>query len=215
MTSGDYGLLTCFCGGLNTQYGLSTMLRYEFYNPNTGGKDQLCRGWFKSKVEVQTLLIVSALSVVAINYFLAWFLRLLAQFERYDSKAKQKRSLTLKLFLSQLVNTAFLVLAINANLDYFYGSGNDIDPQEQRLFSPLLKAFKGDFDDFSEGWYRTVGTAIITTMLINLAIPHVSVLVAFCWQANNKCADRNCSYNKAITNKTTQKVRGYSTHLVH
>jgi hypothetical protein len=49
-------------------------------------------------------------------------LRSVSAFERRTTRTEAVAWLMLKLFIAQLINTAFLVIIINANLTYFYGS---------------------------------------------------------------------------------------------
>lgn len=74
------------------------------------------------------------------------------------------------------------------------------------LVGRVWQMFQGDFSDFSEGWYRQVGSAIVTTMLLNLIMPHLGVIKAYVGAGLRKCYDRKCSFDKSITRKTTQKV---------
>jgi hypothetical protein len=108
-----------------------------------------------------------------------------------------------KLFLVQLINTAFLTLFINANLNYFYGSSSP--PALPR--SGAWAIFTGPYDDFSQGWYQTVGISIILTMLLNIVTPHMSTVAAFLKKRIMLCWDRGCSQEPYLTKVATQKVR--------
>ena len=44
------------------------------------------------------------------------------------------------------------------------------------LRSPL-SLFGGDYDDFGVSWFQNVGTTITTTLVINVAEPHVMYLI--------------------------------------
>ena len=51
------------------------MLNYEFGDPETGGKNKLCWSWFKEKVWVKALVILSAFCIVMVNLLLQVNLR--------------------------------------------------------------------------------------------------------------------------------------------
>ena len=67
------------------------------------------------------------------------FQRYSAKFELYVSKTQEQVSVTVKLFITQFVNTALLTLLINGNPDYFTGgttktstSGMSVSPSDRR-----------------------------------------------------------------------------------
>jgi hypothetical protein len=74
------------------------------------------------------------------------------------------------------------------------------------------QVFQGEYGDFSEGWYRSVGASIITTMLLNIVIPHITVFRRVIAFNLRKCLDRGCTFNKAVTHQTTQKVGRHPDH---
>lgn len=74
------------------------------------------------------------------------------------------------------------------------------------MSSLAVQWFQGDYSDFSEGWYRQVGASLLTTMLLNLAMPHMAVLKAWASKGIRKCYDRRCTFDKSLTRKTTQRV---------
>jgi len=64
-------------------------------------------------------------------------------------------SLSLKMFVAQLVNTAFIVLLINGNLDYFNATAGPAEAVNTPLRS-YWTVFQGAYNDFSEQWYSQV-----------------------------------------------------------
>ncbi|DAZ99530.1 TPA: hypothetical protein N0F65_005402 [Lagenidium giganteum] len=103
-----------------------------------------CRGYIRDYLTKNVLIIVAAVSVVVVNMLLKSILRTLTAFESHSSESSRAAAIVTKLFASQLINTAVIVLI---------------------------------FRDFEREWYATVGVAISTTMLINIALPHVTELV--------------------------------------
>jgi hypothetical protein len=65
-----------------------------------------------------------------------------------------------KLFFLQFLNTAVLVLVLNAQIDVHWS---------------FLK--KGEFRDFTVSWYLSVGVSITLTMIAYVFTPHISPLL--------------------------------------
>lgn len=74
--------------------------------------------------------------IVLVNVALKAILRCISKFEKAHTKTEELQSTTLKMFIVQFINTAVLILLINAN---FAISGL---PEN----FPLMN---GDFNDFS------------------------------------------------------------------
>ncbi len=86
---------------------------------------------------------------------------MLTQFERHHSLDRLQISFAIRLWVVQFVNTGLLTLIVNAKLP---GLPNNT---------------ANSFDDFTEQWYLTVGTAIIVTMIINIIAPQFAVFGKF------------------------------------
>ena len=57
-------------------------------------------------------------------------------------------------------------------------------------FLQNLNVFKGDYDEFTVGWFNNVGTAITMTLLINVAEPHAMVLFYYVMMKIKICCCR-------------------------
>jgi hypothetical protein len=68
------------------------------------------------------------------------------------------------IFIAQFFNTAILILIVNA------AAGNK--GSLTRMF------FQGQFLDYSDQWYATVGYAITQTMIINALMPLINEIIA-------------------------------------
>jgi putative flippase GtrA len=95
------------------------------------------------------------LAIIIVNVVLKFVLRKIIKFEKRRDKTEQVVSTTFLLFVVTFFNTAVLLLIVNMNIR---GLGL---PENFPIFS-------GDFDDFNVGWYGTIGTSILMTMIIGV-----------------------------------------------
>ena len=143
----------------------------------------------------------AVLGVVATNVVLKMVLKKLINFEGPKDKTALITSLTIKLFLASLVNTAFLTLLINGNINLFLGDNVDQDTVDNINEYGVLG---GGYDDFGEEWYLNIGVPIIVTMIINMLSPHITAFVEWAIKRYTQWRDRGCSSNLAYTRKVTQ-----------
>jgi hypothetical protein len=62
----------------------------------------------------------------------------------------------------------------------------------------------GRFSDLTSQWYKSAGSSIVLTMLINVFLPHISPLLQIFFRSCLRCFDRNCSFDRTITRSRTQ-----------
>ncbi|TMW61304.1 hypothetical protein Poli38472_013767 [Pythium oligandrum] len=119
-----------------------------------------CRGFIKDYLKKNGFIVIAAAVVVIVNFILNAILRAMADFERHSSESGKATAIALKMFLAQFLNTAIIVLLVNASL------GVEGVP----VIGDLLK---GKYRDFERDWYPSVGMGITTTMLINVFVPQI------------------------------------------
>ncbi|GMH83627.1 hypothetical protein TrVE_jg11384 [Triparma verrucosa] len=202
-TLGNTGKLECFCKGLlvDSNYALNGMLEFNFEDATTGNNEQWCKSWFESYSYISALKLAAVLGVVGTNVVLKLVLKKLINIEGPGDKTSMITSLTLKLFLASFVNTAFLTLLINGNIDVFMGGQDKTDTLENINNFGLLG---GGYDDFGEVWYLEIGVPIIMTMIINMISPHVSTFVTWILKRYKQWKDRSFSSDHGITKMVTQ-----------
>uniref|UniRef100_K3X9A9 CSC1/OSCA1-like 7TM region domain-containing protein n=1 Tax=Globisporangium ultimum (strain ATCC 200006 / CBS 805.95 / DAOM BR144) TaxID=431595 RepID=K3X9A9_GLOUD len=129
---------------------------WETYTP--------CRGFITDYLTKNAFIVVAAGIVVIVNLLLKAILRAFANFERHSSESAKASAIAIKMFSAQFLNTAIIVLVVNATLGL-----NKI---------PLAKElFNGKYRDFEREWYPTVGMGITMTMLINAFVPQLLLFV--------------------------------------
>ena len=129
--------------------------------------DAVCSGFAEGLLLSQALIFGSALAVALVNALLKAFLTALSRFERHPSLSKQASSAGAKIFLAQFLNTAIIVLLVNARMP----------PRVSNPVPSELKLLNGHFQDFSRQWYSVVGVAVSMTLMLNIFLPHAAVLV--------------------------------------
>ena len=91
-----------------------------------------------------------------------------------------------KLWIVQFVNTAVIIVLINA--DY-------TGVREIHSSMPILR---GKYSDFSAEWYRIVGASIVISIFIN-AITSLRVLQEYLKAGFFRCKDRQWTSNPRVT----------------
>ena len=106
-----------------------------------------------------------------VNTLLKFFLKFLSPLERPDSFIALQRTIAEKVFIAQFVNTALVMLIINAAI-----------PEIANIFANFV--FAGDYRDFDTLWYEDIGGPLLLTMMVNAVVPHAELEnVALEWAA--------------------------------
>ena len=147
--------------------GLKGMFDFALNDDECSTKD----GFAESYVTSQVLSMVGAVIIVAANQVLRAIMKSLSDFEQYKSVTSASRALAKKFLVAQFVNTAVVILAVNAALGP--------DTALNFLFAPfqLVGMFNGEFEDFSKEWFSSVGTPLLITLALNIVTPHIAPLL--------------------------------------
>ncbi len=186
LQTGRTGLLECFCLDKIDLLDPNALSSETFITPE--GEQSLCVDWAQTYFTVQILTYGGAVITLFVNVILRFILKGIVQFERHRSKTSELLSRAFKMFVLQFLNTAAIVVFINARID--------------TSFEPLRR---GEFSDFSEQWYVAVGTSIVLTMALNIVLPHLFPLVLWLGTKYRRCADRSCGCDVHRTKCITQR----------
>lgn len=160
-----------------------------------------CQDWLISFTSINALKMIGSVGAVVINLVLKWLLKRFVLFEKHHSLSDMYARLSTIVFISQLFNTALVVIIVNANLNY-------IDPNlslETQPFFASTNLLIGEHQDFSSEWYMTVGVSLLFTMIINIAFPIMGPLMHAPSMAYARCSDRGCSGDVTVSQKKTQR----------
>ncbi len=134
--------------------------------------DDFCRDWARERSLAAVVQGLSSASVVLVNLALATLMKRLTQWEKHHSFDSQSVSLSVRLFASQFINTALVVLVINADWSLLGVPVTNVSQQ---------------FSDFETGWYISVGAGVILTMVLNIFSPHAFPLARW---VQKRCLQR-------------------------
>lgn len=101
-----------------------------------------------------------AFIVIGINYVLKMVIIKLITSIRYDTQSELLSRITNGVFIAQFLNTGFVLLLVNANCT------------EHPLLSRISS---GQFRDYVPLWYSEVGAKLLQTMMINAAMPYITL----------------------------------------
>ena len=72
--------------------------------------------YFISEFSINLVIkFFSACAVVFINFILRFLLKKISKFERVSNKTKEQLNIMIKVFIATFINTALIILIINAN----------------------------------------------------------------------------------------------------
>jgi hypothetical protein len=127
--------------------------------------DPLCSNFVSSFLTAQSLVMFGSVVVVAVNTLLTSVMQKLGRMERLDSVSEEAMSVSTKIFFAQFVNTALIVLVVQAKM-----------PEGQSPPLPGAGILEGEYEEFTSSWYTVVGVAVSLNMLFNIFVPHVGPL---------------------------------------
>mmetsp|Transcript_26165 Transcript_26165/g.29977 ORF Transcript_26165/g.29977 Transcript_26165/m.29977 type:complete len:1296 (-) Transcript_26165:170-4057(-) len=180
------GLLGCYC---NDQWNKQKLDAFDIQFPDGEKK---CEDYLTTKFYAQFIIFGAVCGVVLINFCLKVVLRELSLWENHHSSSSQISAAFYKIFWSQFINTALMILIINADLT-----------EESLAVGNLL--FAGEYDDFTVEWYKTVGVTIILTVYLNVFTPHMAAIAIYAYRAVGRCLDRGCTRDPSRTKKMMQE----------
>jgi hypothetical protein len=151
----------------------------------------LCKTWVGLYIQSYSLNIGIIIVIPIINAILVIILRFLTDFERNKTVSVDKMSNIWKIFIMQLINTGLIILLVNSNIKNIKESMPDF---------PL---FSGKHDDLSPQWFLEIGTTIAFSLILNVFVPHISIIIQNCLTLFKRCIDSGCGCdgNKSILNK--------------
>lgn len=123
-----------------------------------------CRGYITDFAKKNGFIVMAAGVVLLVNLSMDVLLRAFADFERHESESAKASGTALKLFAAQFLNTAVVVLLVNASLGL-------------ARVPVLNELLKGKYRDFEREWYPSVGMGITTTMLLNAVLPQLKLFL--------------------------------------
>ena len=107
------------------------------------GEEPICKSFVEQFLLAEMLKNIQGLFIVVVNLVLELVMYKLTELERHHSKSQFSASLCMKIFLAQFLNTALVLMLVNARFP------NNVNfPMGE-----TLGVMAGPYDDFSRAWY--------------------------------------------------------------
>lgn len=165
-TSGRQGYVNCYCQTIMNEGTIRRALDYKFYDPEDDAEERWCKDLLWDNFTLLIIKLAVSMVVLTVNLSAKTILHVMKEFERMASYSFISQSMTLKLFMIQIVNTGMLALLMNGDAGL---------SKENRV------AFlNGDYEDFSPEWYDDIGKTVLQTItLYNIGVHGMKFLVHF------------------------------------
>ena len=144
---------------------------------------ELCETYFLG----QSYGLATSAFTAVLNVLLGLFTRAFSEFERHHTKSGLESSVSIKLFLALVVNSALIPVLVFANISKFD-------------FLPYL--FQGPYTDFEVDWYQTVSATLSFTLVVNAAVFPLTALL----KAGFKSFSRFALGGGALTQRQLNKM---------
>jgi hypothetical protein len=139
----------CFCDQ-QAQYN-SVSNSFYIFPPYKTDIATTCDVYYGKVIFDSAIGLVAIVVVTLLNFVLKIIMYWFAEFERAPSLSGQATSEMWKLFLAQFINTALLVLIVNAK--FYWANG-------------VAGIGGGEFLDTTKGWFTKVGAGLCLSMII-------------------------------------------------
>jgi hypothetical protein len=156
----------------------------------------ICQEYAFAIVLGQVLTIFAAFAVIIVNVALKKILVYLTKIERHETQSAELTATTMKIFGAQFLNTAIITLLVNSAWPQELKDVLAVLPLPHVLVNTILN-LEGPYQDTGHEWYAVVGSAICTTMMINVFVPHLQPILEV-------LVFRGCKRRSARKTKLTQ-----------
>ena len=179
----------CYCK--NCLYVNGTSATQNLYIGNV----YLCKDWMNLYLQTNSLNIGIIIVIPLVNSILVIILRFLTQFERNKTVSADKISDITKIFLMQMINTGLILLLVNLNIKSIKDT------------IPNFPLFTGKYDDMSPAWFHDIGTTILFSLILNVFVPHLTIILSNGITICKRCCDSGC---ECIGQQSTLRKKEYS-----
>lgn len=190
------GILKCYCDltrKSDKSFGASTLVEGERVGSEEKIKQAICYNYITDTFRAKVLGGIMSFSIVVINTILRLVMITLIKWIGEDTHSQQLKSITNGVFIAQFLNTGFLMLLVQANL--------------QEVNFPLADSvFNGPFHDYLPLWYTAVGYKLTQTMIINSVFPAIEFGIAYSKLTVFRLMDRKWGSDTYKTKKSNMQT---------
>ena len=191
------GILKCYCDlrkkEEKSNFPSSTLVNGTRILTGQYESAPICQNYVN---EMSTSKIISTLMsvfIVVINTVLRMILISLIKWIGEDTHSQQLKSITNGVFITQFMNTGFLLLLVQSNLI--------------EVNIPLARSIfnQGPFYDYLPKWYVAIGYKLTQTMIINSIFLYVEFGIAWTKAFVFRRMDRKMGSDTYVTKKSTMQ----------
>ena len=140
------------------------------------GEKELCAAAIMAMLVDGLVMYTPVAAVIGINTIMSTVLRRLGKLECHLSRTAEERSIAVKIFCAQFLNTAVIVFLVSSSL--FNSQVATLEAQAGTgagLAAPAAGAAASSQEDeeFHLAWYADVGVGVVFTLLLNALMPKV------------------------------------------
>ena len=177
------GFMFCYC--LQQYNDMGTSVKDIVFTDN----GTYCSSWYTDYMSTLALVYILAFTMQIINVIVKTILRLASKLEKRVNKADEVISNIFKMSLTQIINTAILLLVVNMKVSFL---------------PSWFPVFAGGYNDFTTSWYSDVGATIMIMMLFSIVTPHIANFFLHFVRFVRRWFDRKWTWNKRQTRKLFQ-----------
>ncbi|KAL6752998.1 hypothetical protein V8C86DRAFT_2738175 [Haematococcus lacustris] len=175
--------LPCYCLGLASS---DSGQRVPEWRDTARGQCSL----YVQGIDLQAwgIKIATAAVIAGLNSALKMMLEVLIVVERHQTRSQQERSYAGQAYTSQLLNTAVVLLLVNAS------PAADASRDNARR-ATWLQYFllNGEYGDFSNGWYTNVGISVLVLLMIQVFTPLLTIAWDVAFKLAQRCLVMRCN----------------------
>jgi len=161
-------------------------ISYNLDNPqfllppyNTPQKE-MCEKYIIKKLADTGKMVGGILGVIVTNMILNSIMFWLIEIEKHYSATTKASSMMMKLFIVQWINTAIVILIVNAQLHKLYDYVPVLKQAVAAAHGVGLKIGAGEYSDFQKEWFESVGIGLTITVLTQIFAATLPGLVTGC-----------------------------------
>ena len=190
-TEGRQGYVNCYCEEVASKYTLRRALDYNFLNPELNQYERWCKELIWDEFTLLIIKLGVSLVVLAVNLSAKTILHVMKEFERMASYSLISQSMTVKLFMIQIVNTGMLALLMNGDAGL---SKNN-----------AVAFLNGEYDDFTPEWYDDIGRNVLQTVFVYSIGVHLVKFAVHWLHQFMRWRDRGFGSDIRITKQVSQE----------
>jgi hypothetical protein len=183
----------------HSQYETYCWCKGQSFTQITSDSDEFdyCFDYMQKTYTTRSLKVLTSLALLFINFMMNIIMTRLTKIERHSNLVMEKVNILVKVFFVCFINTAFINLLVNADLQNW---------EFVKVLPFRDYILETEFKDFSRTWYVKVGATFVLTMALSVGSPHGLFLLF--WYPLASCKRRFCWKKHRIQGNLNQMMIG-------